>query len=112
MPYLTQMLSIPTPKNHQELRLANLQLSQTCLGDLIFSLVENKFLKKLGFTHVNLGHTRNFLQFANLVEKNDSLIELDLAWAGLDIKKLKILWEKLAVNTTLQNLNLAYNVME
>jgi hypothetical protein len=40
------------------------------------------------------------------------LIELDLAWAGLEIKKLKILWEKLAVNTTLQNLNLAYNVID
>jgi hypothetical protein len=46
------------------------------------------------------------------VENNDCLIELDLVWTGIEIKKIKILWQKLALNTTLQSLSLAYNVTD
>ncbi len=46
------------------------------------------------------------------MENNDCLIELDLVWTGIEIKKIKILWQKLALNTTLQSLSLAYNVTD
>ena len=98
---LSSILKVRYPHNLQELRLSNLKLSPTCLTKLFESLKDNALLQKIKLTRINIEKSSHFPLLLNFIQTNYNLIDLDLSWAGLDPRKITMLWKILASNNHL-----------
>lgn len=95
------------PNHLEELRIENCKMSQEVTLNLIESIAEKSYLKKLGLVNVNI----NEEAFAILTEyiTESTLTELDISWGNVSYISMSYFLEVLSDNKKIQFVNLAWN---
>ncbi|CDW72588.1 UNKNOWN [Stylonychia lemnae] len=112
---LSNILKRTFPKNLEDLRITNCKITSTCSANILISIKESLYLKRLSLVKANLSDYCIGL-LSQVLTSSRHLIDLDISWNGLRSQNLREFWTALSkfikYNKNLLHLDLSHTRLE